>query len=513
MRSWKRLKDAPLVSSPGQDEVSTGLWKVALLGCAGLRSLVSDLFCGCLRTSSFPSAWKTSVIVPLIKDEQKPRSMGNVRPISLQSCLGKLLNKVLAHRLGAIFASHPILNPAQRGFILGGSISKCIDELLDAWQWSRAGKHELYTLFYDIKQAYDSVQASVLTRALQRIRLPDAFVRLVHDSLSGLSSCVRTAYGYTAPFPVERSLRQGDPLAPLLFVILMDGLHDGLERNPFTGEQHGLQLQLHDGVSMAIPSLGYADDTSVLTNTLANLRAQNEWVHYFMAFNSLRLNHSKCELVGGSYDVHGALQPVDAAAVARAGIEIEGQAVMPLGPDHPIRYLGVHCSFNGSWKAQQSKSLGMVQLFMRAIAKFRVSLRQAVYMIRVFLLPKLELALHYVHEEGVGSWLKGLDRTIIGAIKHAVGSPLQLSHSAIASVLGFLLPSRLEAAIKVSELFFRLNSVGCRWGRLGRILTRQTLTSAVDAESVRHRGERGRSLLQRTGMACSPHAGLEAHPA
>ena len=58
--------------------------------------------------------------------------MNNVRPISLQSCLGKLFNRVLALRLGDIFARHRILNPAQRGFINGGSTTKSIDELLDA---------------------------------------------------------------------------------------------------------------------------------------------------------------------------------------------------------------------------------------------------------------------------------------------------------------------------------------------------------------------------------------------
>ena len=66
--------------------------------------------------------------------------------------------------------------------------------------------------------------------------MPPAFVELIADSLSGLSSCVRTAYGISEPFEVQRSLRQGDPLAPLLFVVLMDGLHDGLECNPFTGQ-------------------------------------------------------------------------------------------------------------------------------------------------------------------------------------------------------------------------------------------------------------------------------------
>jgi hypothetical protein len=151
------LADAHLVSSPGEDGVSTGLWKLALQGCESLRLLVSSLFTGCLTHSFFPSAWKTSVIVPLVKDEKKDRTMSNVRPISLQSCLGKLFMKVLAHRLGSIFARFPILNPAQRGFIHGGSITKCIDELLDAWEHGRSTKSELYTLFYDIAQAYDSV--------------------------------------------------------------------------------------------------------------------------------------------------------------------------------------------------------------------------------------------------------------------------------------------------------------------------------------------------------------------
>lgn len=52
-----------------------------------------------------------------------------------------------------ILSLHPILHPSQRGFVLGGSITKCIDELLDAWEWSRCSRphRDVYTLFYDIK--------------------------------------------------------------------------------------------------------------------------------------------------------------------------------------------------------------------------------------------------------------------------------------------------------------------------------------------------------------------------
>src|SRR5680860_323441 len=178
-----------------------------------------------------------------------------------------------------------------------------------------------------------------------------------------------------------------------------------------------MQLGAHDSASL--PSLGFADDTAALANTLANLRVQNEWVHYFMRFNCMRLNHTKCELVGR--DAAGL--PVTAAALAAAGISIEGNALTPVAHDKAIRYLGVHCSFDGSWHAQRLRTLGMLQLFTRVVSKFRVSLSQATYMFNAFLQPKLELALRYVHGPGTTAWLKGCDRTLVGCIKHAVASP------------------------------------------------------------------------------------------
>ena len=87
------LADAKFVSAPGEDGVSTGVWRLALQGSVALRLLVSILFTHCLRTGVFPSPWKTNVIVPLIKNEKEERTPSNVhvRPISLQRCLGKLL--------------------------------------------------------------------------------------------------------------------------------------------------------------------------------------------------------------------------------------------------------------------------------------------------------------------------------------------------------------------------------------------------------------------------------------
>lgn len=165
---------------------------------------------------------------------------------------------------------------------------------------------------------------------------------------------------------------------------------------------------------------------------------------------------------------------------------IEGHSVASVSHSQPIRYLGVHCCFDGSWQQQREKSYGLILLFTRAVTKFRVTINQAAFMFNAFmfnafLLPKLELALRYVHGRGTSEWVKKCDALVMGCIKHAAQSPLKLSHSALALTLRINLPSWLETAVKVSELFLRLNSTGCRWGMLGRLLWRQALPLALDA--------------------------------
>jgi hypothetical protein len=466
--------DMPLISAPGEDGVSPGVWKIATAGCEALRGHLRTLFTLCLQTSTFPDCWKVGVIVPLVKDAKKERSMKNIRPITLQSCLGKMLSRLLAVRLANIFSHHPILNPSQRGFVNGGSTHKCIDELLDAWKWSRESKQSLYTLFYDIQQAYDSVEADVLLRSLRRLHLPSSFVALVADSLTGLVSHVRTLYGDSRSFQVKRSLRQGDPLAPLLFVILVDPLHDGLHSNPFSGERHGCQLTI-ERQRIYLPSLGFADDTNTLSNSLSGLAAMHRWVLYFMSFNRMRLNAPKCEVVGTS----DGRTSVTIAELAHHGIEVEGTVPTALPLDHSTRYLGVHASYSGSWVEQRRKSLAHIMLFTRIASKFSLPIAHIVYMFNVFLLPKLEHAFRYCSGPDTAQWVRSCDRLLIGCIKHAAGSPIRLSHTAVALTLGLRLPSWLETSIKVSELFIRANTQDQRWGLLGRLSLSRLVPSSL----------------------------------
>jgi ribonuclease HI len=188
-------------------------------------------------------------------------------------------------------------------------------------------------------------------------------------------------------------------------------------------------------------------------------------------------------------------------------ITIDGHAIQPVDHCSPIRYLGVHCRFDGDWSAQHTKSTAMIQLFVRAVSKFKLSVQQASYMFNTFLLPKLELALRYITGPQVNAWISSYDAALIGSIKHAIASPLKLSHSAVATAAGLLLPSVLEKAVKVSELFIRLNTTDAndRWSSMGRLLMLRQVGSVATKRNLWQKESDGGSRLQRAAAHSVNH--------
>ncbi|PNX58581.1 ribonuclease H, partial [Trifolium pratense] len=101
----------------------------------------------------------------------------------------------------------------------------------------------------------------------------------------------------TDEFPLERGLRQGDPLSPFLFLLAVEGLHvlmeAMVERNLFTGYSVG------DITPVSVSHLQFADDTLLLgSKSWANVRALRAVLVLFESMSGLRVNFNKSMLVG-----------------------------------------------------------------------------------------------------------------------------------------------------------------------------------------------------------------------
>ena len=134
-------------SAPGADCLPNSLSKVSF---PWWRHLLLSFFNLVLRFAVVPSAWKSSLVVPVIKRDGDPTSLDSSRPISLASCAFK----VFEHLIYARIAPHilPQLNSSQRNF------RWCADAMaFSLVDTLRLRRHEhTFAAFIDIEKAFDS---------------------------------------------------------------------------------------------------------------------------------------------------------------------------------------------------------------------------------------------------------------------------------------------------------------------------------------------------------------------
>ena len=150
---------------------------------------------------------------------------------------------------------------------------------------------------YDISKAFDSVQHFTIRASCERLNLPEEFIAYVLASLDGAESHVRCKDGLTSPFRIGSSVRQGDPLAALVFILVMDGLHQGLEHNPLGKTAAGYTM---GGNGPTIHSAGYSDDTATTADSWAAAEEKHDWVREFFVAHHLRFNAGKTYCVVGT---------------------------------------------------------------------------------------------------------------------------------------------------------------------------------------------------------------------
>ena len=84
--------------SVGPDGVSVELFKITLNGDPALRRRLLNIVVRTWRRGEVPQKWKDAIIMVL--HEKKDRTeCGNYRDISLVAHAGKILLKIIAHRL------------------------------------------------------------------------------------------------------------------------------------------------------------------------------------------------------------------------------------------------------------------------------------------------------------------------------------------------------------------------------------------------------------------------------
>ena len=247
------------------------------------------------RSSEFERFLNASFL-SLIPKKNNALNIKDFQPISSVGSVYKLLSKVLANKLRMVLDK--LILESQNSFLGSRQIldsvfiaNECLDSRMKCRTLGVVGK-------LDIEKAYDHVNWDTLFYLLERMGLGGRWRRWLKACVNIFCFLVMVNGSPTGFFGSSRGLRQGDPLSPHLFLLIMEVLSWILKKIEEGGFIQGFHVRPINTTGICISHLLYADDTILFCDAsreqLLSIRLA---LTCFQAFTGLRVNVGKSEIV------------------------------------------------------------------------------------------------------------------------------------------------------------------------------------------------------------------------
>src|SRR3990167_3067516 len=210
------IKNLSPAKAPGCDGLPGLVYKAFSPGTKmSLLNTLNDFF---INEIPLPDEWKKGNIFTIFKKGDK-KLIGNRRPISLLRTDYKIYSALITKRLSDLL--HLLIGQEQIGFMKGKHIHNNV-AVLDTYLRFAKQKH---FIMLDFHKAYDSVSHDAIIRALIHLNFPNNFIQAIINMLNGSSANIIINNSTTDYFPIQRGVKQGDPISPLLFNVVIEILN------------------------------------------------------------------------------------------------------------------------------------------------------------------------------------------------------------------------------------------------------------------------------------------------
>ena len=206
--------------APGADAIPAEVYKHA---GPQLRNKLTHLFQIIWAQGMVPQDFKDASIVHLFKRKGNKQACDNYRGISLLCIAGKILARILLNRLNE-HLEDGLLPESQCGFRKERGTNDMVFAARQLQEKCQEQNVDLYTTFFDLTKAFDTVSRNGLWKIMNKFGCPDHFVHMIRQFHDGMQAQVLHDGELSSPFPVTNGVKQGCVLAPTLFSIMFSAM-------------------------------------------------------------------------------------------------------------------------------------------------------------------------------------------------------------------------------------------------------------------------------------------------
>jgi ribonuclease HI len=211
-----------------------------------------------------------------------PKKEGDVtaldfRPISVANTIYRLIMKYWAKVLAD--EVEEIISEPQRALLRGRTIGDAVRDIHDTYYNRIHRREDVILLQTDFSKAFDFVNRSALMRTLKKLNLPSYLLNIAKYATK--DNKVTLVNTHPTTFRGVTGVRQGCPISPLLYIIVVDLLV--------------AQLSKINGI---VTMRAYADDNGLILNSTKPLKKIYYTIKLYEMATGAALNIEKSTLMG-----------------------------------------------------------------------------------------------------------------------------------------------------------------------------------------------------------------------
>ena len=208
-------------TSPGPDEIHYAM--IRNLHPTAMEYALR-LFNQVWNEGKMPDMWRTATVIPIKKNGKDGLEPTHYRPISLTSCLCKLMERMSCNRLQWFLEKENTINPFQFGFRKRQSTVEPLLRLEHDIGQAFTRKRMIMAVSFDLEKAYDTTWKWGLLDSLHKMGMRGRLPKYIADFLKDRKIRVQVGKHLSEEKELPQGLPQGAVQSCELFKIAINGI-------------------------------------------------------------------------------------------------------------------------------------------------------------------------------------------------------------------------------------------------------------------------------------------------